>query len=51
MSVPRWLAGTAIFAHCYLGLHTYASACMMNNCVIYSSRYSKVVSAHTQNAN
>ena len=31
-------------------LHMYASAWMMHNCVIYSSRYHNFVSTHTQNA-
>ena len=51
ISVPRLLTTTGILAHYYLGLHMYASVCMMQNCVIYSSRYHKFVSVHTQNTN
>ena len=48
MSVPYLLAGTGISVHSYLSLHMYVSACMMYNCVIYSSMFHNIVSTHTQ---
>ena len=48
MSLPRWHVGTGTLEDCYLGFHTYDSACMMHTCVIYLSMHHNFVSRNAQ---
>ena len=51
----KWVRLTGSLAQEYLytviWAYMYDSACMMHNCVIYSSRYHNFVSTHNQNTN